>query len=50
MAQSTFNSWVKMLANPLKSDVFDSHPHEMLIFWATYLHVFESTKWFGLEA
>ena len=39
-----------MLAYPLKPDVFDSHPLEMLIFWATYLHVFESTKWFGLEA
>ena len=31
MAQSKFNGWVKMLANPLKLDVFDSHPLELLI-------------------
>ena len=36
MAQSKFNSWVKMLAYPLKPNIFDSHPLEMLIFWATF--------------
>ena len=44
MAQSKFNMWVKMLANPLKPDIFDSHPLEMLIFWATsfFIRIFLS--------
>ena len=36
MVQSKFNSGVKMLAYPLKPNIFDSHPLEMLIFWATF--------------
>ena len=46
--------WANMLVDPLKVDVFNppslmSHPTLMLIFWATFLHVFGSNKWFGLE-
>ena len=38
-----------MLVDPLKVDVFNpqslmSHPTLMLIFWATFLHVFGSNK------
>ena len=44
--------WANMLVDPLKVDVFNpqslmSHPTLMLIFWATFLHVFRSNKWFG---
>ena len=39
MAQCKFNNWVKMLAYPLKPDIFDSHPLEMLIFWATFFFI-----------
>ena len=28
-----------MLAYPLKPDIFDSHPLEMLIFWATFFFI-----------
>ena len=46
--------WANMLVDPLKPDVFNpqslmSHPTLMLIFWANFLHVFGSYKWFGLE-
>ena len=46
--------WANMLVDPLKLDVFNpqslmSHPTLMLIFWANFLHVFGSNKWFGLE-
>ena len=43
-----------MLVDPLKVDVFNpqslmSHPTLMLIFWATFPHVFGSNKQFGRE-
>ena len=36
MAQNKFSSWVKMLINPLKPNVFNTHLPKMLNFWAKF--------------
>ena len=36
MAQNKFSSWVKMLVNPLKPNVFNTHLPKMLNLWAKF--------------